>query len=184
MTGTNAMIRLMPRRRGLMLGATALIATLFYAGFLFEHERRAAANLEKLRLDDPVGYLEQIRKLEGFETYLTLFAEHHGFGTARPVAPAFMIGRWTMRDARERISARARPDCSDPITFEYGRLVIPRDDIHARATYRIAGQTLVVAPAAYDPVEVSLVSFGSTVDHLVLQPPGRSQTYYAYPCAM
>lgn len=183
MTGAHAMSRLMPQRRTLVLGAAALGAMLGYGMFLLALERSAAARLETLRRDDPVGYLEQIRKLEGFETYLALFADHYGFDQPRPVAPAFMVGRWTLRAQRERLSARVRAQCTDPITFEYGRLEISRDDLRARATYRIDGQTLIVAPAAHDPFRVRLVSYGAMIDHLELQPPGRGLILYAYPCA-
>lgn len=183
MTGAHAMSRLMPRRQTLVLGAAALGAMLAYGMFLLALERNAAAKLEKLRRDDPAGYLEQIRKLEGFETYLALFADHYGFDQPRPVAPAFMVGRWTLRTQRERFSARVRTQCTDPITFEYGRLEIPRDDLRARATYRIDGQDLIVAPATDDPFRVRLISFGATIAHLELQPPGREQSLYAYPCA-
>jgi hypothetical protein len=178
------MKRFRPRRQTLFLAGLTAGAALVYGLFLFAHERRAAANLETLRRTDPAGYLDQIRKLEGFDAYLALFADHHGFDQARPLAPAFMIGRWTMRDERTRFSALATTECIDPITFEYGRLEIPQDSVNARATYRIDGQTLIVAPATTDPFRVRLISFGSKIDHLELQPPGRDRTYYAYPCSM
>ena len=183
MTVAHAILRLTPRRQTLVLGAAALGAMLAYGMFLLALERGAAARLETLRRDDPAGYLEQIRKLEGFETYLALFADHYGFDQPRSVVPAFMVGRWTLRTQDERISARVRTQCSDPITFEYGLLEIPRDNLRARATYSIDGQDLIVAPATNDPFRVRLISYGVTIDHLELQPPGREQSLYAYPCA-
>lgn len=184
MTGPLAMSRIKLRRQTLVLFAGTVAALLAYGMFLFAHEQRAAATLDELRRTDMSGYLEQIRKLEGFEAYLALFTAHRNFDQPRALAPAFMIGRWTLREERERISALTRPECRDPITFEYGHLEIPLDNIRVRATYRIEGQNLFVAPATMKPFTVRLVSFGSRIDHLQLQPPGRDRTYYAYPCEM
>lgn len=184
MPGAQAIRRFRPRRQTLLLAGLTAGAALVYGLFLVAQERRAAAALEMLRRTDPAGYLEQIRKLEGFDAYLARFVEHQRFDQARPLAPAFMIGRWTLRDEPTRFSALATTECIDPITFEYGRLEIPRDSVNTRATYRIDGQTLIVAPAIADPFRVRLVSFGSTIDHLELQPPGRDRSYYAYPCSM
>lgn len=174
----------MSRTSSLLLAGGGLLALVAYAAFLVSQERRAEDYLEVLRTTDPSGYLEQIRKLDGFDAYLSEFAKHQNFDEVQTVAPAFMIGRWSLRTDPERISAMVRLECHDPITFEYGRLEIPKDDIRVRATYSIDGATLIVAPATRDAFRVKLVSYGSRIDHLELTPPGRDKVFYAYPCEM
>lgn len=180
----SALLRTLSRTNTLLLSGGILVAFVAYAVFLFEQQSRAETRLELLRTTDPAGYLEQIRKLYGFDAYLTEFAKHQNFDEVQAVTPAFMIGRWSLRPEPERISAMVRLECQDPITFEYGRLEIPKDDIRVRATYAIDQNTLVVAPATRDAFRVKLISYGSRIDHLELTPPGRDKVFYAYPCEM
>lgn len=184
MPGALALLRTLSRTNTLLLSGGIVVALIAYAVFLVDQQNRAEARLEHLRVTDRTGYLEQIRKLDGFDAYLAEFAKHQNFDTEQTVAPAFMIGRWSLRDEPERISAMVRLECHDPITFEYGRLEIPDDDIRVRATYTINGDTLVVSPATRDAFRVKLVSYGSRIDHLELTPPGRDKVFYAYPCEM
>lgn len=184
MPGLHAKTRFLPRRRGVILAAGLMFAFIGYGLFLAALDRRVAASIEEMRLSDPVAYLEHLRKLDGFAPYLARFVDYYGFDSARPVAPVFMVGRWTLRSDRERISALVRPECTDPMTFEYGRLEILRDGVDTEASYRIDGQTLVVTPSTHDPFRVRLISYGATIDHLELQPPGREQIFYAYRCMM
>jgi len=173
------------RGRGwLLLVVAGLGFTLLYAGFLSFQEHRAGLALEKMRRTDPNGYLEYIRKLEGFDDYVRLFASYQHFDQFRPAAPGFMIGRWTLRATPQRISSLGRTDCTDPIIFGYGRLEIPKDGFAERATFKLDGDTLIVAPSQGDSFRVQLVSYGAAINHLELVPPGRDATFYAYPCEL
>ncbi|MGB8623873.1 MAG: hypothetical protein WCD16_13745 [Paracoccaceae bacterium] len=184
MTGIFEMRRIALRRSTLIFLACGIAFAIVYLVFLAYQDRRAAAYLEGLRHTDPDGYLEQIRMLDGFSRYAIEFGKLKKFDQFRPAAPAFMVGRWTLRDKPERIPVGTSPNCSDPITFEYGRMEVTRDGISLPSEFRLAGQLLEVRPRQGDPITVKLVSFGAAIDHLELIPPERDHLFYAYPCGM
>lgn len=184
MTGRFDMRRITLRRSTLILLACGIGFAVFYLFFLSYQDRRAETYLEELRQSDPDAYLEQVRLREGFSHYVVEFATLEKFDQFRTAVPSFMVGRWTLRESIERTPIGTSPDCSDPITFEYGRIELPRDDISRPSQFRLDGQTLEVRPRNDDPISVALVSYGAAINHLELVPPGRDRLFYAYPCRM
>lgn len=170
-----------PRSSLYLIGA-ALIFTALYLVFLAYQEQHASRNLAALRESDPDSYLDRVRMLEGFDRYVRDFRTIKGFDQFRTNAPIFMIGRWTLRDAPERMPVGTLPACTDPIVFEYGRVKLPRDGTDLLADFRLEGAELIVRPRAGEPFSVRLVGFAAAIDHLELVPPGRDALSYAYPC--
>jgi hypothetical protein len=158
------------------------IATYFVA--LMVMDNRAAAYFRETRASDPDLYLEQLRSSRGFEAYLPEYAVLKGFEQFAPHPPAFLIGRWTMRDEPVRLTPGERPaQCSDPITFDYGLiLMVEPESVALPVSYRIAEGKIEVRSVRGESFSLSPVSFGGLIEYLEFVPPGRSEPVYAYFC--
>jgi len=161
-----------------------LVAITVYFLILHALDGRAAAYFEQLRKDDPDLYLSQLRESRGFDAYLSEYRAAKGYDEFRRNTPEFLVGRWTMRGEPLRIVPGSKPEeCSDPVTFEFGMLLIRDNGGNANpVSYRIEGDTVEMQLGIGWTVPVTLVSYGSLIDHIVFQPPGRKAPVYAYRC--
>jgi len=171
------------RRNTLILLTWALASSLLYGWYLHHQNRAAKTYLAQLQKTEPDRYLTELRKLNGFSAYVEAYRRVAKFDQFRPDAPVFIQGRWSLRAAPKRLSLlEGASDCTDPITFEYGRLSLGNaGKTTFRAEYRLVGETLEVKTPS-GPVAVTLVPYGESLDHLELVPPARDKTFYAYRC--
>jgi len=182
----------LPDRRSLRLRRDTLIAlagvALFgalYFGYLAVQNHRAEAYYENLRKTDPLRYLDDLRKADGFAAYLDKYRLMEGYTQPQPKVPPFIVGRWTMRDAPQRVApGTVFPDCLNPLTFEHGLMRIGDgpDAKTYQVDYRITGQDLIVS-GAVGWLPIAMVSYGAAIDHLELTPPDANARVYAYRCA-
>ncbi len=175
------------RRNTVILLLVALSAGIFYAWYLHHENARGARYMETLRETEPEHYLTNLRKLRGFGEYVLEYRRFASFETYRPAAPEFVIGRWSLhRVTAETTATGNQGDCTDPITFEYGRLALGDESLALKAEYRLDAQTLnsqfMRVRTKTGQMSVRLVSYGAAIDHLELIPPYRTALYYAYPC--
>lgn len=177
--------RLLVRRDTLkVLAGVALFAAL-YVGYLAVQNHRAKAYYEQLRKTDPLRYLDDLRKSEGFAAYLDKYRLLEGYTAAQPKVPPFIVGRWTMRNTPQRVApGTVFPDCLSPVTFEHG---IMREGDGPKAStyhvdYRINGQDLILTGDQIGRLPIAMVSYGSAIDHLEFTPPGGYGKVYAYRC--
>jgi hypothetical protein len=180
----------MPRTRPLSRrewtsAITIAVAIVSYFIVLEVLDRRAATYFNEVRATDPDLYLDQLRAGQGFDAFLPEYASLKGFDTSVAKTPAFLMGRWSMRDAPLRLNPGERPRfCTDPIVFDYGIVIIDDatgEPIHVG--YRITGGMVEVSTATGQSFEIDPVSYGSTIDYLKFVPPNRTAPVYAYLCA-
>ncbi len=162
--------------------AAGVIFSISYFLFLYYQNTRAAAYLEEMRTTSPEDYLSEIRKLEGFSTYLAEFRMLKDYRTPKLTAPIFIVGRWTLRQRIERIPVGSEPECTDPIVFEYGHVKVPSRNLDLAVLYSLEDNVLTVHPDAGVPFDVRIVSYAASIDHLELTVPGTQATSYAYRC--
>ncbi len=164
---------------GAILGAIAV-----YFAALHYLDGRAERYFETLREEDPGLYLTQLRENRSFDAYLAEYRIMQGYDDFRPAAPDFLVGRWTMREDQIRLTPGMVPgECSDPVTFDYGiLLMLDGSNVALRVNYQIEGQTVLLDSPGIDVFPVDLVSYGARLDHIEFQPPGRSERVYAYNC--
>jgi len=176
-----------PLSRKEWISAGAILALVVgYFTTLSEMDGRAEAYFRETRATDPELYLEQLRAGRGFGAFLPEYAELNGFDKLAPHAPDFLIGRWTMRTEALRLTPGERPDkCSDPITFDYGLvLMVEPDSATLPVSYLISDGKVELHNLQNDDIyAVTPISFGSQIDHLEFVPPGRSEPVLAYLCA-
>ncbi|WP_102226454.1 hypothetical protein [Acidimangrovimonas sediminis] len=167
-----------------VLFGVALFAA-FYVGYLSIQNYRAEAYYANLRKTDPLRYLDDLRKSEGFAAYLDKYRLLEGYTHEQAQVPSFIVGRWTMRSATQRVApGTVFADCTDPVTFQHGLLRIsegPQATVY-QVTYRIAGQELILNGDKIGRMRVGMVSYGSAIDHLEFSPPGGYGEVYAYRC--
>ena len=167
-----------------ILLAAAVFAAVYFL-FLTLQNDRAQSYFETLRNTDPELYLDNLRKSEGFAAYVEKFRLIEGYYADKAAAPAFLVGRWTMKTATQRIaSGTVFADCKDPIVFEQGLFEVTNNGTKTQypVTYRISGQNVFLDGKTIRQLPVTMVSYGAAIDHLELVPPGREKIYYAYPC--
>ena len=178
-------------RRALARGnvAPAAVATFvaigLFAGYLYTKNRLAQERLSSLANTDMVRYLDELRRLEGFDTYLSVYRERMGFADFRPRAPRFLIGRWTLRDEAVRLPPSGSfAECDQPLVIEYGRIAITASPAVAEeAAYRLTeDEELEVRTERNGVIPITIVAHGTRIDHLELTPPGREDRMFAYPC--
>ncbi|MGO4915540.1 hypothetical protein [Pseudogemmobacter sp. W21_MBD1_M6] len=177
--------RLHLRRDTIKILLAASVFGAVYFLFLSLQNDRAQSYFEDLRRTNPDLYLDNLRKSDGFAEYVDTFRLLEGYYTDKIAAPPFLVGRWTMKPAPQRIaSGTVFADCKDPIVFEQGLVEFARDGIKTQhqVTYRIIGQKVFLNGEDINHLAVTMVSYGAAIDHLELVPPGRDQTHYAYPC--
>lgn len=177
--------RLRLRRETLLAVLGVLLFGILYVAFLAFQNSRAESYYENLRKTDPVRYLDDLRRNQGFASYLDTYRLLEGYGSPKAAAPSFLVGRWTMRTATMRVTPGSTfSNCSDPVAFEHGLIEIgagkERKDF--QTTYRLRGQEAVLDGPQLDGLKVRLVSYGAAIDHLEFVPPGRDTTVYAYRC--
>ena len=167
-----------------LLIAAALVAAV-YVFYLEWQDRRAERFLENLRREDPVRYLDDLRRSEGFDSYLAKYRLLEGYATANPAAPTFLVGRWTLRAAPQRVpTGTVFADCRDPITFEQGLVEVLKSGARLpyEADYRITGSDVYLHGPVLGVMRVAVISYGGAIDHLELVPPGSGALRYAYLC--
>lgn len=177
--------RLRLRRKILKAAGVGLALTVVYFGFLAFQNHEAKLYFEQLRQTDPVRYLEDVRKSEGFESYLDKLRLLEGFDRFQPAAPPFLVGRWTLKTAPERVApGYVFPDCTNPVRFETGLVTVGSgaDAKSYDAQYRIAGHDIWLRVPQVGLVKVGLVAYAAGIDHLEIVVPGQTAKSYAYLC--
>ncbi len=102
--------------------------------------------------------------------------------TAEP--PSFLVGRWTMRAEPLRLTSGTAPtQCSDPVTFDYGLVLVAKTgEVSLRVSYAIEGQTVLLKAPGIDTYPITLVSFGAELNHIEFRAPGQTEEVFAYRC--
>ncbi|MFC2968648.1 hypothetical protein [Acidimangrovimonas pyrenivorans] len=175
--------RLRLRRDTLYLLLAAAVFGIAYFGYLAVQNYRAEAYYEELRKTDPVRYLDDLRKNEGFANYLDKFRLLEGYYAPKAAAPPFLVGRWTLQPRPLRVApGTVFADCQDVLVFERGlvEMTVNGKLTTFPTTYRIYNQSIQLM--GLNALEVKLVSYGAAIDHLELTPPGRDKTFYGYRC--
>lgn len=157
-----------------------------YIGYLAYQNYRAEAYYANLRKTDPMRYLDDLRKSEGFAAYLDKYRLLEGYAHDQARVPPFIVGRWTLRGAPQRVAPGiVFNDCANPVTFQHGLFRVnegPKAKAY-KVTYRITGQDLILSGDGIGRLPVAMISFGSAIDHLELHlPDDPSRLYYAYRC--
>ena len=187
MAGWNRWQRSAPNKMEIMMSGAALVAILGYFGGLHVLDGRAETYFQDLRGTDPDLYLAQLRDSRSFSAYLDEYRAMRGYDAYKPAAPSFLVGRWTMRPEPLRLTPGTPPgQCTDAVTFDYGVLLMSGgSDGVVPVQYRIEDQTVEVdvESEALDGFTIDLVSYGARLDHVEFQPPGRTETVYAYNCS-
>jgi len=182
MTQRSVRVRLHLTREMVFLIIAGVVFSGLYLAFLEYQNSRATAYLAELRKTAPDEYLNEIRKLDGFSAYLEQFRMLKEYEKPKLAAPIFLIGRWTLRDHIQRIPVGSKPECINPLIFEYGRFKVPERDLDLAVMFSLKGSTLVVHPEAGVPFDVKIVSYAASIDHLELVVPGTDRVSYAYRC--
>jgi len=178
----------MTRRGGpLALAALTLVAALIFGGYLEVQNKRAEALFNRLKAADPPRYLDDLRRMEGFDAYVTAYRTLRGFGAFRPEPPRFLVGRWTLRDKPVRLPPSGSfAQCENPLVIETGHVQMATEEtapFNETALYRLTEKgALEVKTGDHGLIEVQIVAYGAQIDHLTLTPPGQEALLYAYPC--
>lgn len=173
-----------PRRNDVLMASAAVLGCVAYFAMLWVLDGRAGAYFEELRRTDPGLYLTQIRESEGFESFLAEYRTLEGYENFRPAAPAFLVGRWTVRSAPIRLVPGTAPEeCTDPVTFDYGLfLQVESGGVALPVGYRIEGNTVEMRTTSAGVVPIDIVSYGAQMDHIAFVPPGSTDRVFAYLC--
>ncbi len=177
--------RLLMRRKTVHLLISGLLFGLLYTGYLNYQNQRAKAYYEGLRQSDPVRYLDDLRQTEGFDSYLKKYRLLEGYSKFKTDVPPFLVGRWTMKSAPERIAVgTSSANCPNSITFEQGLIELANDSKKSKynINYSIYDQNMYLLGPKTGTVKVTMVIYVNSIDHLELTPPGQSQKQYAYRC--
>ncbi|WP_071675090.1 hypothetical protein [Nioella nitratireducens] len=177
--------RYRPSRVELLSYGAIAIAIGVYFTVLNVLDGRAEAYFETLREEDPALYLSQLRESRSFAAYVDEYRVMQDYDTFHPAAPDFLVGRWTMREEPLRLTPGTVPStCSDPVTFDYGiLLMLDGSDLALRVNYAIEEQRVLLNAPGIDVFPVDLISYGARLDHIEFQPPGRANRVYAYICS-
>ncbi len=167
----------------LSFGVSVLAIGLYFT-ILHVLDGRAETYFRDLRESNPPLYLTQLRESRGFEAYLEAYRDMNGYDAFKPAAPSFLVGRWTMRPQPLRLTPGTAPsECSAPVTFDYGIILMLESGGGALpVTYGIEGQNVLLKAANIDTFPIRLVSYGGQLDHIEFQPPGMTETRFAYRC--
>jgi len=171
--------------RGKRLTMIFGIFAIAYIGFLAYQNAAARKYLQALQLENPAGYLDVIRKEDGFESYIAAYSALHGFDSFKSDIPPFLVGRWTLKDAPERVALGfVFADCLNPMVLLNGQISLTIDGETAQhaVEYRIAGHDAYLRTEEDELIRLGIVSYSAGIDHLEIVPPGRSDKYYAYLC--
>lgn len=177
-----ALPRLLPQQWAAV--AAVVVAIVGYFVALHALETRTADYFLRMRTENPAIYLEQLRESQGFEDFLPEYATLTGLDDFKADTPSFLLGRWTMQKAPLRLPPGMVPEqCSDPITFDYGLVLMAEAGGSAlSARYRVSDGGVDLTGPTMKDTRITLVSFGSLLDHLEFTPPGRESAVYAYRC--
>lgn len=185
MAGPIGQRRLVLRRDTVRLLAVASVLGAIYVGYLAYQNNRAKAYYTALRQENPEQYLDDLRRAEGFESYLAKYRMLEGYYLPKTEAPRFLVGRWTLKAAPERVApGTVMSDCPAPILFETGLIELDNGDGRRkfRVTYQLSGSDAYITGAEIGELRVRIVAYGASIDHLELVPPGASDRAYAYLC--
>ncbi|MDK3017970.1 hypothetical protein [Pseudodonghicola flavimaris] len=174
-----------PGRGEVLVFGVSLAAIGLYFAVLHDMDGRAADYFKDLRDSDPELYLTQLRESRSFQAYLDEYRTMQGYDSFKPAAPSFLVGRWTLQSEPLRLNPGTAPThCSDPVTFDYGILLMLESGGEAlRVSYSIEGQQVMVKEAGIGTFPIDLISYGARLDHLEFTPPGSTEKAYAYECA-
>jgi len=154
-----------------------------YIWFLDRQETRAAQYFQDLRVAAPDRYLNEIRRISGFEFYLSEYGDLKGFGAYQARVPDFMIGRWSLADQPKRVSDTYRvADCVNPLIFENGRVTYPTQTDPVAATFRLERNQLFVRHPTGETTRVTLVGTGIHLHHIELDLPASDARVFGYAC--
>lgn len=177
--------RLRLRRKTLLGAIVTLICAVVYLAFLGYQDDEARIFYQKLQKENPLRYLEDQRARDGFSNFLESYAKIQGYTQPNPAAPSFLVGRWGLRDAPQRIPpGTVEAKCIRPITFERNLIEMREGNKveHFDVKYQIKGQKVLAIGPKVGTIQVAVVSYGAAIDHLELIPPGQSKKQYAYLC--
>lgn len=161
---------------GLMILAT-------YGFYLNAKENRTAAELEAARTDDPAMYLEDIRVMRGFDSYLDAYAAMRMGDGISAKAPEFLIGRWALYDHELRVNDRfTDPGCRPALVIENGRVTLPGATAPVPVRYQLDGTTLVVLAEGGTRLTVGLEASGINLHHLAVTDGLGTQPLFGYRC--
>ena len=165
----------------------ALVLIVLGAGYVYllqVEDKQAVTELEQIRENDPVHYLEDVRERKGFQAYLAEVQSKYGFDKFQTNVPTFLIGRWALFDQPKRVGYQfVAEDCSNFVAIEDGKLkVVGVEPAEYPVKYRIAGSTVEAQLADGKIVPIDLVSFGMDLHHIVLTLPGHTKPQYGYLC--
>lgn len=179
----------MPKMRPLSRkewATTLVVAGLILAYFigLKVLDGRAESYFRTTRSTNPDLYLEQLRTGYGFSAFLPEYAALKGYEKSIAQPPEFLLGRWSMRSEALRLGPGESPaSCSDPITFDYGVVVMREpESLVLHVDYAIADGAVLVSTDTGQKIAIKPESFGSTLEALRFTPPGRDTPVFAYRC--
>ncbi len=158
---------------------------LAYLAVLVFQNREARLYFQNMQAENPARYLDEIRKADGFDAYLDQFVRLRGYTDFQPQIPPFLVGRWTLKDAPERVAMGfVFSDCINPMVLEGGAIILQTEGNPQTipVDYRIAGHDVYMRSDEFGLIKIGLVSYASGIDHLELVPPGHSEKQYAYLC--
>lgn len=173
------------RQETLHLLVIAAVVAVAYIGYLAWQNRRAEALLENLRQNDPIRYLDDIRRSQGFESYLGKYRLLENFVLPTVQVPSFLVGRWTLKKERQRVAAgTVFSDCHTSVIFEKGLIEFEEGGKRTsyKAFYRIADKRVVISGPKFVTMPVALGTYGGAIDHIELSPPGSNAVLYGYFC--
>jgi hypothetical protein len=165
-------------------GLVLLALALGYIYFLKFEDESAVVDLTKMRQNDPVQYLEDVRHRKGFDAYLAQFSSSYGYGDFRQDVPAFLLGRWSLFKHPQRVGYQyIAEECFNYIAIEDGAIKV-RGNFQASypARYRISGRTVEADIGKGQILPISLVSYGMDLHHIVVTLPGQKNPRYGYLC--
>jgi len=177
--------RLIIQRKTVKAILVGLVIGLIYFAYLGIENQRAERYYANLRKTDPVRYLDDLRRTEGFDSYLDKFRLLEGYNKFQVAVPPFLVGRWNMKSKPQRVAPRTTiTDCSDSITFEQGliELTIKGKKMQHKVKYSIAGSDIYLRGIKTGLLKIGMVIYGNSIDHLEFVPPGRESKVYAYFC--
>lgn len=164
----------------IVLGVLALAG---YVTYLNVKDARAAEALETARSDDPALYLEDIRVVRGFDSFLEAYASMRMGDGISDNAPEFLIGRWALHSEMLRVDdTYSDPACRSALIIENGRVTLPGTAAPVDVRYQLDGTTLVVLAQDGTRLTVGLAASGINLHHLEVTDGLGTQPLYGYRC--
>ncbi len=165
---------------GLILTLLAATAYIFY---LNNQERNASAHFAEIRSNNTAKYLNEIRLVQGFSKYVREYSKLNGFNRFKTAAPVFLLGRWALFEAPQRVSDKFTSNlCRRPLLIENGRVTMPPATTASPAEFRLDGTTLWLKPKVGSQYRIELISAGIYLHHLEIKSFAGKTLAYGYRC--